>query len=237
MLTTASRRRPATILLVILLVWPGLPLGCAVAQSVPEHPGATSASQVDLSTDEGVIAELQKRLDAQNAERAAGDARLEAKLRAASRLEAKDVCIERPKESAKVIVVGFFRYDYGCHFDGAFVGPRYYEATEYEMHGAALEAFGWRGASQEGRERLALAWVEKGLLAFFNVPRTSPKGLEKFGFRPPQAVSAERGAVKVTLWFQVPPGRNGGRGFQHVEYRFNGDGSFSGTSTLNAVQL
>jgi hypothetical protein len=43
--------------------------------------------------------------------------------------------------------------------------------------------------------------------------------------------------VKVTLWYRVPPGRNGGRGFQHVQYRFDVDGGLSGVSTLDAVQL
>jgi hypothetical protein len=237
MFATAGRRNPANVLLIILLTLPGLSAGCAGAQRVSERAGVTGEAGVDLSADEAVIAEMQKRVDAEGAERAAGDAKLEAKLRAASRLEAKDVCIERPKESAKVVVVGFFRHDYGCHFEGAFVGPRYYEATEHELHQAALESYGWRGANREGRERLALAWVEKGLLAFFDVPHTSPKGLERFDFHPPRAASAENGAVKVTLWFRVPPGRNGGRGFQHVEYRFNGDGSLSGVSTLDAVQL
>ena len=237
MFTTAGRRNPPTALLFILLALPGLPAGCAGAQSVSERARPTSEADVDLSTDGAVIAELQKRVDAEGAERAAGDAKLEAKLRAARRLEAKDVCIERPKGSTKVIVVGFFRNDYGCHFDGAFVGSRYYEATEYGLHQAALEALGWREANRDAREGLALAWVEQGLLAFFNVLHTDPKGLEKFGFHPPQAVSTEQDAVKVTLWFQVPPGRNGGRGFQQVEYRFNGDGSLSGVSTLNAVQL
>ncbi len=192
---------------------------------------------MDLSTNEAVIAEIQKRVDAENAARVGDDKRLAAKLRAARRLEAKDVCIERPKESSRVIVVGFFRNDYGCHFEGAFVGSHYYEATEHEFHHAALEAFGWREANREGRERLALAWVEKGLLAFFDVPHTDPNGLEKFDFHPPRVASADNGEVKVTLWFQVPPGRNGGRGFQHVEYRFNVDGSLSGVSTLEAVQL
>lgn len=236
MITTAGRRNPPAALLFILLALPGLSAGCAGAQSVSEHARPASEA-VDLSTDEAVIAELQKRVDAEGAERAAGDAKLEAKLRATRRLEVKDVCIERSKESAKVIVVGFFRNDYGCHLEGVFVGPRYYGATEHDLHHDALEAYGWRGAAQKGRERLALAWVEKGLLAFFSVLHTDPKGLEKFGFHPPQAASANNGEVRVTLWFRVPPGRNGGRGFQHVEYRFDVDGNLSGVSTLNAVQL
>jgi hypothetical protein len=214
--------------------------GCANARSVLVQDPAKNespAASADLSTDAGVRAELQKMVDARNAESAGGDEKLKAKLKAAARLKAEDVCIERPKESARVIVVGFFRYDYGCHFDGAFVGSRYFEATDIEIHRAALEAYGWREANREGRERLAVAWVENGLLAFFDVLHASPKGLEKFDFHPPRAASAANGEVQVTLWFRVPPGRNGGRGFQHVEYGFNGDGSLSGVSTLNAVQL
>lgn len=213
----------------------GFAAGCADARVSRQGRPNNDAAGAALSTDEAVIAEMQKRVDAENAERAGDDERLAAKLRAARRLGPEDVCIERPKESARVVVVGFFRNDYGCHFEGAFVGSRYYEGTEPELHRDALEAFGWRDADEKVRERLALAWVEGGPLAFFNVLHTKPKELEVSDFHPPRAASAQDGTVTVTLWFQVPPGRSPEKGFQHVEYRFKGDGNLSGVSTLAAV--
>jgi hypothetical protein len=116
--------------------------GCAgVSTQDPAPPAA------DLSTDEGVIAELQKVVDARNAARAGDDEKLAAKQRAARRLGRDSVCIER-KEPAKIIVVGFFRNDYGCHFEGAFVGTRFYDETE--ILGATkteLERLGWLRAN------------------------------------------------------------------------------------------
>ena len=74
---------------------------------------AQIVSNPDISTDEAVLAELQKRADA-NREKLG--------LANKNKLDAKNVCIERFKESTQVIVIGFFRSDYGCHFEGAFVG-------------------------------------------------------------------------------------------------------------------
>lgn len=225
--------------LLALLVLCASLAGCANARSVSiQDPtqNESPATVADLSTAEAVRAELQKIVDAKNAEHAGGDEKLKAKLKAAGHLKAEDVCIERLKESAKVIVVGLFRYDYGCHVEGVFVGPRYFEATDIELHRAALRALGWNEADKAGRERMACVWVEKGLLAFSIVLYADEGGLlRNFRFQPPQTVTAEDGGVKVTLWIRLPPGRNGGKGFQHHEYRFNPDGSFSGASTLTSV--
>lgn len=67
--------------------------------------GCANAQKVDLATNEAVIAELQKRADAK---------RTELGKTGGSKLSAKSVCIERLKESEKVIVIGFFAYDRGC---------------------------------------------------------------------------------------------------------------------------
>jgi len=213
--------------------------GCANARSVPVQGPPNNESQAtaaDLSTDEGVRAELQKMVDAKNAERGGGDERLEARLKAAGRLKAANVCIERLKEPAKVVVVGFFRYDYGCHFEGVFVDTRYFEASDNEIHRAALRALGWGTTDEAGREGLARLWVEKGLHAFHTVPYADEAGLLRNSrFRPPRTVTAGDGGVKVDLWIQLPPGRKREKRFQHHEYRFNPDGSFSGSTTLASV--
>jgi hypothetical protein len=201
--------------------------GCVSAQeaSNQNRPTTESMSNQDLSTDEGVLAELQKITDARREN-------LGLINKPASKLEVKNVCIERFKETSKIIVIGFFAYDVGCRFDGAFIGSRYFEKTEIEMHKNALHALGWEKAPKREREMLAKFWVEKGLLAFFTVLYTKDKDLNNQGFHPPQAVSDENGEIKVTLWIQIPPGMRREEGFQHVEYRFAKDGSFSGNSTL-----
>jgi len=194
----------------------GILAGCTNAQSI---------SNTNLSTDEAVLAELQKRADA-NREK------LGLVNKGKSKLEAKNVCIERLKESPKVIVIGFFAYDIGCRFDGAFVNSRYFEKTDVALSKAALDALDWEKANQPEREKLSLLWVEKGLLPFFTVLHTKQKELENQGFHPPKVISMENGEIKVTLWIQLPSGMNREKGFHHLEFKFAKDGNLSGNATL-----
>ncbi len=216
----------------VFFVLSGFSANCANAQSISnqERPKTESVSNYDLSTDEGVLAELQKIVDARREKLGLAD-------KGKSKLEAKSVCIERLKESAKIIVIGFFRYDYGCHFDGAFVDSSYFEKTDAALSQKALVALGWEKANQAEREKLGLLWVEKGLLAFFTVLQTKQKELENQDFHPPKVVSMENGEIKVTLWIRLPSGRSRKKGFQHLEYRFAKDGSYSGSSTLENLAI
>lgn len=206
---------------------------CAEAQNIANQDGKKPEAvlSLDLSTDKAVIAELQKMKDAQNASLVGEDEKLNAKRRAV-RLEAKNVCIKRFKESAKVIVISAFRYDYGCHFEGAFVDSRFYEKTKIELHQNALDAFGWKKFNQTEREKLAGFWVEKGLLVFFTVLKTKPKELENSDFHPPRVSTTEKAEIKVTLWIQLPSRMRREKGFQHLEYTFDENGNFSGSLTL-----
>ncbi len=115
----------------------------------------TNAQTVDLSTKEGVIKELGKQKNED--------------------LSKANICIEQMKESAKIIVIGFFRNDYGCHFEGAFIDSRYFEETDADLSKNALAALGWKTANQTQREQLAKLWVDKGLLAFSTVLYTKDK--------------------------------------------------------------
>ena len=175
-----------------------------------------SAQIIDLSTDEAVLAELQKRADAK---------RVDPGQKGGRKLEAKSVCIERLKESEKVIVIGFFAYDRGCRLDGAFIDSRYFESTDAALSKNALAAFGWEKAPKREREILALYWVEKGLLVFFTILYTKDKDMGEREFHPPQAMTAENGEIKVKLWVQLPSGMRRGKEFKRVEYRFSKDGS------------
>lgn len=199
---------------------------CASAQFVQNRERTTdeSSSNVDLSTNEAVIAELQKMADAKNAARIKGDEKLEAKRKAASKLETKDVCIERLKESAKIIIIGFFRYDYGCHFEGAFINSAYFEANEAALSKSALAALGWEKAPQKERERLAKLWVEKGLLAFSTVLYTKDRDFTGSEFQPPQVVSKENGETVVTLWTSFMRRK---KEYKFLEYKFSADGNLT----------
>ena len=202
--------------------------GCTHAQIVSNQNRPTAES--DLSKDENVIAELQKIADARRE-------KLGLVNKGKSKLEAKNVCIERLKESEKVIVIGFFANDIGCRFDGAFVDSRYFEKTDADLSKKALDALGWEKAPQKEREMLAKFWVEKGLLAFFTVLYTKDKDLNNQDFHPPKVVSGENGEIKVTLWIQLPSGMRREKGFQHIEYRFDKNGNYSGSSTLENLAI
>ena len=48
-----------------------------------------------------------------------------------SKLDEK--CIKRFTESPKIIVIGSFRTDYGCHFEGVFVSSRFFEKDDLAL--------------------------------------------------------------------------------------------------------
>ena len=179
--------------------------------------GGANAQTVNLSTDEAVLEQLGKLKN--------------------EKFRKEQVCIERLKESARVIVIGSFRNDYGCHFDGAFVNSRFYDSDDVSLSKNALYALGWKKAGRVRRERLAKLWVEKGLLAFFTVLYTKDKDFQKpqvtyrgghppkrFEFHPPQVISNENGETVVTLWTSVMRRK---KEFHRHEFRFAKDGTLS----------
>ena len=183
-------------LVLALMVTAGFTSNCVSAQNVSDKDRTKGkfASNADLSTDEAVLAELRKIIDAQNAANETGDEKLDLKKKAAGRLEFKDVCIERLKE-AEIIVIGFFRTDEGCHFEGAFVGSSYFERNDRNLSKTALAALGWEKAAKKEREKLAARWVEKALLGFSPLPEQSLS-----------AFSNADGTIKVTASSKRPPG-------------------------------
>jgi hypothetical protein len=155
--------------------------------------GCAKAQIIDLSKDEAVRHELAK-----------NDA-FKSKL--------DQLCIERPVELPKIIVIGAHANDRDCRLEGAFVNTVYFEESA-ELTQSALAAMGWEKASQNRREGIAKLWVEKGLMAFSTVLYEKGKdfvpgrGITYKGgrkpnfpeFKPPQVVSNENGDVTVTLW-------------------------------------
>jgi hypothetical protein len=155
--------------------------------------GCAMAQTVDLSTDEAVRRELAKNDGF------------------TSKLDR--LCIERPVELAKIIVIGAYANDRDCRFEGAFLNSVYLEESA-DLTQNALVSLGWKKASQNRREEIAKLWVEKGLMAFSTVLYEKGKdfvpgrGITYKGgrkpnfpeFQPPQVLSAKDGEVIVTLW-------------------------------------
>jgi hypothetical protein len=168
-----------------------------------------SAQAVDLSTDKAVLAELQKVVDAKR------DSSIGKRP---DKLQSKDICIQRVRESAKLIVIGFFADDRGCELSGAFVNSGYFEKDDPNFSQNALAALGWKIATAQQRENLAGIWVEKGLLAF------SPQQYQRFK-SPPNSrdASLTRGEIKVIMMLPSVPGRTT-RGYGRKVFVFNSDG-------------
>ncbi|MCY7345923.1 MAG: hypothetical protein LH614_06840 [Pyrinomonadaceae bacterium] len=164
--------------------------------------GCANAQTVDLSTKEAVLEQLGK---LKNKE-----------------FNRDKVCIERLKESANIIVVGFFAYDRGCRFDGVFVNSVYFEKDNADLSKNALNALGWKKANQKEREKLAMIWVEKGLLAFSTVLYTKDKDFKDGEFYPPQIVTKENGETIITLWTSVMKRK---KEYHNLEFRFTKDGN------------
>lgn len=173
-------------------------------------------SRFDLSTDEGVTA----------AREAASGKKLD---------EYSKGCIRRSMELPKAVVVGSFAHDYGCSFQGVFLGLSYFEEGDARLSKSALDFLGWQGANQAERERLALLWVEKGLLAFLTVLAERDADFKDGQFQPPRVVSQENGEVVVTLWIRKPPGMTPERYYELREYTFSKDGEL--TRTANPQSL
>jgi hypothetical protein len=169
----------------------------------------------DLSTDEGVLAAVQKRVD--------GERGLAGKP--PSRLEKRDVCIKRIKDAAAVVIVGFFAYDRGCMSAGAFVDGTYIEKSDKTLSQKALAAMGWKRAEYGQRQQLALKWVVNGLFAFSDVVHQDDKESPIAGFHPPEVVTPKDGEITVTLWVRRPPGMRAEKpGYQSFRYEFSLDG-------------
>ncbi|MEP6901590.1 MAG: hypothetical protein ABJA66_07560 [Actinomycetota bacterium] len=164
--------------------------------------GCASAQPVDLSTDKAVREKLAKNTDFKS--------------------NPDNLCIERLKESAKIIVIGNHANDRDCRIDGVFVDSRYFDAGDATLSKTALNALGWKMANQQKRENLAKLWVENGLLVFYRVLYTRDKDFKEAEFQPPKVVSNENGETVVTLWTSI---MNRKKEFEFFKFIFAVDGS------------
>ena len=140
-----------------------------------------------------------------------------------------NLCIQRMKESAIIILIGNHAHDRDCRIDGAFIDSRYLAETDAAFSKTALAALGWKAANQERREQLAKLWVEKGLLAFYTVLYEKHKDFTaRTEFHPPQIASTGNGETTVSLWTSAMRRKVE---FQRHEFTFAKDGNYLGGST------
>ena len=145
------------------------------------------------------------------------------------------ICIQRQNEFAEIIIIGFIRSDYGCLLEGVFVNGSYYLDGE-DLSKNAFHRLGWKSMNRIRREKLAKFWVEKVLLAFYDVLYTKDKDFPRENratyrggippkireFHPPRVTTKKDGETVVTLWTSVMRRK---KEFQQHEFRFAKDGN------------
>lgn len=141
-------------------------------------------------------------------------------------------CIQRDPSLPGIVVVGGFAFDYGCRLQGAFAGSRYLTAEDEAFSKTALKALGWNAANRTQREKLAQAWVARGLMAFLAVISDKNEDFVGHSFQPPQTVTRADGSIVVKLWIRLPSGRVRGTRYELREYSFSRDGTITGDTTL-----
>lgn len=141
-------------------------------------------------------------------------------------------CIRRDNRLPEIVLVGGFAFDYGCRLQGAFVKSQYLAVDDKVFSRTALEALGWKAAGQSQREKIAQAWVEKGLMTFLSVVAVKDEDFANHSFQTPQTRIHADGTIVVTLWVRLPPGRVRGTRYELRDYRFSSDGDFAGDTTL-----
>jgi len=156
---------------------------------------------INLSTDEAVLEQLER---VQN-----------------KKFSKNAICIERVKEPSEIIVIGAFRYDYGCHLEGVFVNKVYYE-NGADLSKNALSVLGWKKWNREMREKMALAWVEKVLLSFSTVLYSQRTDFKEGEFSAPQIFTKENGETVVRLWTSMMRRK---KEFHRHELKFAEDGA------------
>ena len=142
-------------------------------------------------------------------------------------------CIRRDASLPRIVVVGGFAFDYGCRLQGAFVKTSYLAADKEAFSRTALEALGWKTGKRAEREKLAMAWVSKGLLGFLTIISNQNEDFANHAFQPPKAITGTDASSTVTLWIRLPAGRVRGTTYQKREYKFSSEGNLSATNTLD----
>ena len=160
--------------------------------------GCANAQAGDILTDKAMLAQLGKLYDKKFSE--------------------DDVCIKRPKESAKIVVIGLKGEDSVCRYNGVFVDSFYLVKDGIETSKSALQALGWEKANEQARQKLTKLWVEKVIFAF------SAQSNRTF-----RAVPIDNDGIKVIVSLRLPPGvtsRNAPKIFV-----FDKDGNMSSASS------
>jgi len=148
-------------------------------------PGENTKTPIDLSTDEKVMAELNK-------------GRKEP-------LEEGEVCIERPEEFKDLILIGYFADDRGC-----MLGDAFYKGEKIDIEKSSSKILmdnGW--AERKNKADLALEWVVNVSALWETVVSEEPDNFDTTGehiFSAPEIQLLDNGSVIIKCWIKEPSG-------------------------------
>lgn len=183
-------------------------VSCSASQKGKQPQQAMASTENDLSTDEGVLKELN---------------------RIHNKEFSKDyVCIQRPNDFPDLILVAMFAHDRGCMGTDAFFLGEFGTISNRSV--AILEHAGWK-LSANNRERLARAWFNDVHCAWRSPITTKPEAFpEARWFN--QEVRQENDLTIVRGWVKQPSGMRPEAVYKAEEVRFNKDGSIESVQRL-----
>ncbi len=186
-------------ILIIPFVFSIILAGCATGQ-VKNQEASKEVSGPDLSTDEKVLAELQ-RLSGRTYDK-------------------KDVCIRRTGLN-DLIMVGFFANDRGCMGSDAFFKGELIKPEEHISE--ILKHSGWEG-SDEKKKALAKYWITDVYVGWESVTSHKPEGFPgNLWFEP--RYELKDGGVAATCWIQKPSGMMPQAVYHAVQIYFDKNGN------------
>lgn len=141
-------------------------------------------------------------------------------------LTADQVRVVQPESFPEATLVGFMAGPNECLLGRVIIEGK--PLTPGEASGILLRKRGWETVDANEKSRLAMLWVQDGLLAFGEkIVAKKPDGFgdKEVKFREPEVQCAMSGAVRVLVWIEEPIGPNSGRQFRRNLYWFSKEGA------------
>jgi hypothetical protein len=136
------------------------------------------------------------------------------------------VRVIQPESFPEATLVGFMAGSNECLLGRVIIEGK--SLTPGEAAGVLLRKRGWESADATEKSRLAMLWVQDGLLAFGEkIVTKKPEGFgdKDVKFREPEVQCALSGAVRVLVWVEEPLGPSSGRQYRRNLYWFSKEGA------------
>lgn len=154
------------------------------------------------------------------------------------RVTADQVRVLQCESFPEATLVGFLAGPNECLLGRVVIGGK--ALSPAEASGLLLRKRGWENADQNEKTRLAMLWIQDGLLAFGEkVLSKKPEGFgdKEVKFREPDVQCAASGAVRVLVWIEEPLGPSTTRHYRRNLYWFNKEGAVVRAKVMERYEL